>query len=234
MPIVSIFSKQRPNIGGIYFDALLEESDELQTDVTRYPIESGVEGNDHAVNRNQRFTLLVGISDNPARALAALASQGSVFENLSNIGLPEGALQTIIGGASGIAVGRTLSGLSGTAAALAGLGASVANASFAAGQASTRSASVLEQVRALQRSKEIIILSTSKGTYPDCIITRTSRVTNPQNENGLELAIELEQLRIMDSQTTSRGAYGVPAVNDTASTQAFPYRQYGRIQAVPL
>ena len=85
MSIAAIFTKQRPNIGGIYFDALLEESDELQTDVTRYPIESGVEGNDHAVNRNQRFTMLVGISDNPARALAAQATQGNVFDNLTNL-----------------------------------------------------------------------------------------------------------------------------------------------------
>jgi len=231
MPLVSIFSKQRPNIGGIYFDALLEESDELQTDVTRYPIESGVEGNDHAVNRNQRFTMLVGISDNPARALAAQASQGNVFDNLTNLGLPEGALQTIIGGAAGIGVGAVVSRLPGNIAALAGLGASIANASFAAGQASTRSGNVLEEMRRLQRAKTIFTLATSKGIHANCIITRTSRVTNTQNENGLELAVDIEQLRIMNSQTVQ---LGIPAPNDTVTAQASPYNGFGRVQAVPL
>jgi hypothetical protein len=231
MPITAIFSKQRPNIGGLYFDALLEESDELQTDVTRYPIESGVEGNDHAVNRNQRFTMLVAVSDNPARALAAQASQSSVFDSLTNIGLPEGALQTIIGGAASVGVGAIARRLPGNIAALAGLGASIANAGYAAGQATTRSSSVLEEIRRIQRTKEIIVLSTSKGTYNNCIITNTRRTTTTQNENGLELAVELEQLRIMNSQTVQ---IGLPAINDTASVQATPYGDYGLIQATPL
>lgn len=231
MPLTAIFTKQRPNIGGIVFDAILEESDELQTDVTRYPVEDGSESNDHAVSRNQVFTLLVAVSDNPARALAAQASQTDVLENLSSVGLSSGALQTIIGGAAGIGVGALASRLPGNVAALAGLGASIANASFAAGQAMTRSGTVLEEVRKLQKSNEIFTLATSKGVHANCIITNTRRVTNPRNENGLELAIDIEQLRIMN---TERYLTGIPVQDDTAAAQATPYRSLGRVTARPL
>lgn len=230
MSLTAIFTKNRPSIQGLVFDAVLEESDELQTDVTRYPIESGVRGNDHAVTRNQTFRLLVGVSDNPVRALAAQASQQSVFDNLSDLGLPNSALQTIIGGAAGVAVGTVAGSLPGSIAALAGIGASIANASYAAGQASTRSSTVLDTVRNLQRNKTLFVLSTSKGTFNNCIITNTRRETNPQNSQGLELSIEIEQLRIMNSQIRRRG---LPAANDPASTQATPQVERGRVTVVP-
>lgn len=231
MPLAAIFTRRQPSIGGIIFDATLEETDELKTDVSRYSIESGIEGNDHAVTRNQTFSLTVGISDNIAKSLTADASQGAVLNNLNRMGLSSGAMQTIIGGATATGIGAAVSGLSGSVSALAGVGASIANASYAAGQAATRSATVLESIRSLQRSKSIFTLSTSKGTYDNCLITRTRRQTTPENTQGLELVVEIEQMRIMSTQRT---IVGIKPQNDTAETQAYPMQDYGRISATPL
>ena len=232
MAITGIFTSKRPNLGGYVFDATLEESDELQTDVTQFPIENGSIGNDHAVTRNQRFTMRVGVSDNQFRSLAAEASTGNVFENLQGLGLPDGVLSSLIGSAAsvttGAAVGAAASALGGTGAALAGIGTSIGNAAFAAGQAATRSASALETIRQFQRSATIFTLTNSKGNYPNCIITNTRRETNPLNEQGLELVVEIEQLRIMESRRV-QGA-GIPAQGgDTAETQAQPIQNKGRV-----
>jgi hypothetical protein len=230
MAITGIFTNRRPIINGLIFDATLEEADELQTEVTQYPIESGEYGNDHAVTRNQRFTLTVAISDNRFRALAADAAQASVFDNLNNLNLPEGAIASIIGGASSVAAGAVSRVLGGAGSALAGLGISIGNAAYAAGQAGTRSSSALEAIRQTQRDRTIFTLTTSKGSYPNCIITNTRRETNPRNEQGLELVVEIEQLRIMSSSLLQRSA--IPAQgDDTASTQGQRTITRGRVTA---
>lgn len=41
MSLIGIFTKMRPQIGELYFDALLEESSELTTEVSEYPLEDG-------------------------------------------------------------------------------------------------------------------------------------------------------------------------------------------------
>ena len=88
---------------------------------------------------------------------------------------------------------------------------------------------MLEEIRAIQRGSTLFTLTTSKGTYPNCIITNTRRETTPRNEGGLVLAIEIEQLRIMNSQRIERGA-GLPAQGgDTASTQAQQDQPRGRV-----
>lgn len=231
MALTGIFTKVRPNIGGYFFDAVLEESDELQTDVTRYPIEDGTEGNDHAVNRNAVITMLVASSDNPARAAAALASESSALESVSNLGLGAGAVSAIASGVASVAVGQIARSLPGPVAALAGIGASIGNAAYASGQAATRSASILEEIREFQRSHVLFTLASSKATYANCLITNTKRVTTASNENGLELLVTIEALRIMNSEFRP---VGIPAPNQNVSAQASPYRSYGEVTAVAL
>jgi len=232
MAITGIFTNRRPTIGGFTFDATLEEADELQTEVTQFPIENGTIGNDHAATRNQRFTLRVGVSDNRFKALAAQASTGNVLANLQDLGLPDENLRALIdsatGAAAGIAAGAVARTLGGRASAIAGIGASIGNAAFAAGQAATRSADALETIRQTQRSAALFTLTTSKGTYENCIITNTRRETNPRNEQGLELVIEIEQLRIMESRLAQRATLPVQG-DDTASTQAQPLQPRGRV-----
>ena len=197
MSIVGIFTSSRPRIGGIYFDATLTESTELQTDTTEFPIESGAIGSDHAVNRPLRITMRVGISDNSFRAARASA--------------PE------VGAIGTRAVGAKLSSVPSSVAIAAGLGASIANAAYLSGQAQTRSQSALEAIRDLQRTKALIDVVALKQTYSRCLITNTRQETEKENENALELVVELTQLITVP---LGGGAQEQPAYGDTAESQA--------------
>lgn len=142
---------------GFFFDAILEESSELRTDVSEYPLETGQTANDNAVTRPMTVTMTVAISDNPVKALMA----------------ETGELSGIAGIGTGVAVGAVGSMLGGGAAALAGLAAS-AGLSFAS-SGRKRSETALVQIRTLQRyNKTLTVISTS--TAYDDMITTTTRV----------------------------------------------------------
>lgn len=220
MAITGIFTRSRPSIGGIFFDATLEESDELQTDVTRYPVETGFEGNDHAVNRNAKITMLVALSDNPVRSATALATQGDALERLNNLNLPAGILRAGVG----IGVGRAISALPPGVAAAVGLGASVAT--NAVGQGSSRSSDILEVIRDLQSRREPFTVITQKAKYANVLITNTRRTTNPRNEGGLELMVEMEQINILYSSLRDRGMVDP---SDPSAAMAAPQRDRGRV-----
>ena len=49
MSIISIFTKRSPTMGGVEFDAVLEDTLDLSVEVTSYPIESGVRISDHRI-----------------------------------------------------------------------------------------------------------------------------------------------------------------------------------------
>lgn len=232
MPLTAIFTSQRPTIGGYLFDATLEESDELVTEVTQYPVENGDIANDHANNRNLRITMQVALSDNPFKALAAQASQSSVADNLASLGIPPNAVGALTGFGSSVGIGAATGLLGGAGAAFAGLAASIGNAAFAAGQAQTRSADALQTIRQLQRNRNVITIATSKATYDNVLITRTQRTTNIGNEKGLVLTVEMEQLRIFRSYTTLQS--GVLPPGDSSSAQAQPYIDRGEISVQPL
>lgn len=215
MSIVGIFTRSQPSIGGVYVDAVLEESTELQTDVTEFPIEDGSVGHDHAVVRPLRLTMTIGVSDNPFRVARAKASEAAGA--LAGFGVGVGA---------GLGVGAAVGRLSGRAAAVGGLLAGAANT---AGQAASYSTSVLEKVRALQRDCAIIDVVPAKGPiYQGCMITRTYQQTTKANEGGLELVVELQQLQIINQQSTPLVN---PPVGDTAATQAQPTVDLGRVTA---
>lgn len=225
MAITGIFTKSRPAIGGIFFDATLEESDELQTDVTRYPIETGAEGNDHAVNRNLLITMTVALSDNPVRKMIAEASSESFLDNLRG-SVPDGILRA----ATGIGVGIGIGALPASVASVIGVGAG-AYSTVSAGQADSRSSTVLHAIRDLQAKREPFTVITSKATYDNCLITNTRRVTNTRNEAGLELVVDIEQVNILNS---SIRLHELVNPDDPSAAQAFPVRKRINVKAVPL
>jgi hypothetical protein len=211
MSIVGIFSRSQPNIGGFIFDAILQESTELVTQITEFPIDTGAVGNDHAVQKPLKIIMTVGISDNSFRAIAAKAGG---FSSLAGVGI-------------GLVGGSVINRL-GQSAAAAGLLASVvnANAAFDAGQAGTRSQSALEAIRELQRSNAIIDVVSLKQTYKECMITSTRQETTKENEQGLELIVEMKQMLIINSREDK---IEIPAPDDTATTQAQPIINLGQV-----
>lgn len=216
MSVVGVFSRAQPSIGGFFFDAVLEESTELASEVTQYPIENGALGSDHVALKPMMITMLVGVSDNPFRALTAAA------------GVP------IAGSLAGTAVGGLIGQASGEVAAAVGVAGSVANAAYSAGQASTRSQTVLEQLRALQSAGVLLDVVGAKGkTYTSCLIRNTREATTKENEQGLELVVELVQPLITYTERVQRGTRTetLPA-NDSASAQAQPLTDYGEVSTI--
>lgn len=214
MALVGIFSQLLPDIGGVYFDALLEESSELTTDVTEYPIETGEMGNDHAITQPLRVTMTVGLSDNPVRVLRSRERGGL------------GALASA--GGTTIA-GQAISRLSGTGAALAGIAGQSVLLGQAAGSDGLASRSALDNIRAIQHSHALITVVGARGTYKNMIITSTRTQVTKENEGGLELVVEMKQLPTFNMANNDAViARNLPA-GDTAATQAQPEVNLGQV-----
>lgn len=216
MSIVGIFTRAQPLIGGVFFDAVLNESTELVTEVTEFPIENGSVGNDHALQRPLRLTMRVGVSDNPFRALREAAS--------SLPGALPGAGRALTGVGAGVAGGAAIGAVGDPA--IAGLAVGAANAAFQAGRSQTRGGNALEAIREIQRKNEIIDVVGTKREYAGCIITNTRQETTKENEQGLELVVELQQMLFINSTIDEGGARNP---DDTAATQGAETENLGRL-----
>lgn len=212
MSLVGIFSKSRPDIGGLFFDALLEESSELVTDVTEYPIETGAIGNDHAVERPLRLTMTVALSDNPVKAALAEAT---------------GSSTGLAGPVVGTAVGAVIGTLGGAAAAVVGVAGSILTE--LAGSGEKRSGKMIKAIRALQSSHQLITVVGSKSAYDNVMITNTRVQVTKQNEGGLELVVEMRRLVVVDNAANAAIVKQNLPANDTATTQAQPENNIGEV-----
>lgn len=207
MAITGLFSRNRPKIGDLYFDALLEESSELRTDVSEFPLEDASTAQDNAVTRSLALTMTIAVSDNWYRVL--MSKQSDTWAGAIGMG-------------ASLTTGMVASMLPGGVAALAGIGASVATSiysgEFGSKSKASHSQELLAQLRAMQRNHQVFELVASRGaSYKNCIITNTRTQTNKQNEGGLEIVVDLLQLTIIydtAKETNNNLPYG-----DTAATQ---------------
>ncbi|EKS6736958.1 hypothetical protein NTH60_000908 [Enterobacter ludwigii] len=183
MAITGLFTRNRPQIGNLYFDALLKESTELRTDVSEFPLETAETAQDNAVTRALEITMEIGVSDNWYRGL--IAQQEELAQPLVDI-------------AGGLTAGVAASLMSGRTAALSGIAASVGLAVYQNSQGTTRSQNLLEQLRAIQRNHETFDLVASKGaSYKNCIITSTRTEIDKETEGGLIIVVDMLQLTII-------------------------------------
>lgn len=67
MSIINIFTKQAPTIANYQFDAVLEDTLDVSVEWTVYPVESGVNVNDHRIIQPTRWTLTGAVSNNPLK-----------------------------------------------------------------------------------------------------------------------------------------------------------------------
>lgn len=215
MSIVNLFVSGRPQIGNIYFDAILTESSELRTDVSEYPLETGITANDNAVTRPLILTMTVGASDNLIKSAIAEA----------------GSMQGLLSAGASITAGTAASMLSGGVAALAGLGITVGTQAIVSASGTKRSMTILEKIRDLQRENTILTVVGVRGTYKNMIIVNTRQETNKENEGGLELVVEMRQLNIIDRQGDASTQNANLPVNDTATTQGQATINLGQVQS---
>lgn len=65
MSIITLFTRKTPNIAGIQFDAIIEDTFEASVEVTGFTIESGVRAADHRIVQPLQWSLIVAVSNNP-------------------------------------------------------------------------------------------------------------------------------------------------------------------------
>lgn len=67
MSLINLFLKQAPTIAGYEFDAILEDTIDASVEWTTYPVETGVNVNDHRIIQPVRWTLTGAVSNNPLK-----------------------------------------------------------------------------------------------------------------------------------------------------------------------
>lgn len=67
MSIINLFTKQAPTIAGYSFDAILEDNLEASVEWTTYPVETGVNVNDHRIIQPVTWSLTGAVSNNPLK-----------------------------------------------------------------------------------------------------------------------------------------------------------------------
>ncbi len=67
MSIINLFTAQAPTIAGYQFDAVLEDTLDISVEWTTYPVESGVNVNDHRIIQPVRWSLTGAVSNNPLK-----------------------------------------------------------------------------------------------------------------------------------------------------------------------
>lgn len=82
MSVISLLFKQSPKLAGYEFDATLEDSFEASVELTRYPVESGVQVNDHRIINPFKYYLTGAMSNNPLKPIVT-DFVGGVLSNAS-------------------------------------------------------------------------------------------------------------------------------------------------------
>ncbi len=102
MSIVNILTREAPKINGYEFDAVLEDTLEISNELTGYPIELGARASDHAITNPFRWSLIVGISNNPVKV-----STTDFVGAASYVDTDSGTLATVTGLSAGYLSGST-------------------------------------------------------------------------------------------------------------------------------
>lgn len=152
-----------PTLGGVEFDAVLEDTFEAEVETTGYTIELGARVSDHRIVKPQKWRLTAAISNTPFSSAEVLAQAGSGA--LSNV-IGDGALSGLIGGT----LGNSL-----------------------LGDNSTRAATALDFLIKLMTEEEPFDVDAGDIQLKDMIITNLSRTKDPSNEGGLIFQAELKE-----------------------------------------
>lgn len=83
MSIINVFTKKAPTLAGYSFDAVLEDSLDASVEWTTYPVESGVNVNDHRIIQPIKWSLTGAISNNPLQTQIT-DFLGGALSNLTN------------------------------------------------------------------------------------------------------------------------------------------------------
>ena len=102
MSILTVFTKQAPTLAGYSFDAVLEDVLDVSVEWTSYPVETGVNINDHRIIQPTKWTVTGSISNNELTTHLTDFLGGSL-SNLSNNSL----VSTVAGLSAGFLSGSS-------------------------------------------------------------------------------------------------------------------------------
>lgn len=172
--LVTLFTRDPPTIAGYTFDAILEDELEFSVQVPSYPIESGAEVSDHRIINPCRYRI-VGLMTNTPLQQSLLGFAGSM--------------------AGGLVSNLTSNPL---VAAVAGL-----SAGFLASSDGTRASAALANLIAILEGAKPFDVVAGDITLKNMVAVRLTRRKTPENENGLEFVLELQEFIELERLTAS-------------------------------
>lgn len=153
-----LFPNKSPQLAGYQFDATLEDTFEASIELTRYPIESGVQVNDHRIINPKKWFVTAAIGSKELKPLMSAS----------------GLAGFAAGAASNIFRNNPL------VAAVAGL-----SAGFLSGNNSSRASAALEFFVALMHSGLPFDVDAVDIQLTNMVITKISRTKDKDNELSL-------------------------------------------------
>lgn len=86
MSLLNIFLSKSPTLGGIEFDAVLEDTFEASVELTGYPIELGARVSDHRIVQPFKWSIVGAVSNNPLSP-SVLDFAGGALSNFFDSGI---------------------------------------------------------------------------------------------------------------------------------------------------
>lgn len=206
-----IFPKKSPTVAGFQFDAVIEDTFEASIELTRYPIESGVQVNDHRIINPQKYYITGAIGSKPIKPLI---SAETTLSDLAGIGI--GALSNLMRNNPYVAI-------------IAGL-----SSGFLAGSTESRASAALDNFMQLMRAGLPFDVDAVDLQLRNMVITKISRTRDPENEEGLILVMEIQEL-ITLSRINEEGGINPTSdqLNEGDPSQTSCTREANRGEQIP-
>jgi len=197
--------KDDAQVAAYHFDAVTEYKLDAKTRYTRYPIEYGVDIQDHAYNEPTK--------------LVVYGYMGSTTLRMSVNQLPGLGASAVVGGINDPVV-----------SAVAG----IAGAAYEAGTRETRGGTTLMFLERLKSKFIRFDVQTDLTLIPSLKIDNIHVPVKPETENGLEFVVEMSQLFVVGDESPSALQFDVDDVSkiDAATLQNAAMVDRGRVSLV--
>lgn len=176
MSLVTLLTREPPQICGYTFDAVLEDELEFGVEIPTYPIENGAEISDHRIILPAKYRIIIMMTNTPlSQSLLGFAGSmaGGLVSNLTD--------NPVIAAVAGMSAG------------------------FLASSSSTRSSTALEQLIGIMEYGKPFDVQCGDITLKNMVITKITRRKTPENERGLEAVLDLQEYVSLD-RITQEGA----------------------------